>query len=489
MNPIINTMLMTVDEREFLLVDVIDSLDNIGICTLSSRMAEPGDRNPLMEIFYVGDEPIVGLMKPSATDDYANKLITQIGNIKSCDETIQNRLAVASDNYFVYSQSLIKSLQPVLEMLTPGLYVCHVSKMIQSDGAGNFFWNAYTVRHEVSGSADYNQVIGRENNYIPCFLVPASLMTEYNDARFKQETDKLKKDKKIGGVAFHLSGMFSVLLDGHHNAAACLAENADFSCLVIEPVRQVLYEPRQRAAELGHEPRVIALSTPYVKIPLGGVPESMLENFLMKRYRTKPINYDTLKYKASKPLKSNNRRVLPKEVLLRAELLPDCAMIESAHAVNGLTDEELDALLAGETMLGDKVIISNNYYNSVVTACNYLQYADFDRFIEFALSILKNRDLAATHKYIADRLSGVMDKKIYDFYSEIVDSSEPVYQELHQSVEKFIKRYDEEEAELQREVVKANRIKAAMAKVDSDGGALGFQRIESAMKKTKEKLK
>ena len=65
----------------------------------------------------------------------------------------------------------------------------------------------------------------------------------------------------------------------------------------------------------------------------------------------------------------------------------------------------LDALLAGQTELDGKVIISENYYNSVTAACNYLRYHSKDDFIDFALNVMRNPELSATYAYVASSLA------------------------------------------------------------------------------------
>lgn len=474
---------MTVGDREFLLADVIKSTRNVGFCNITGRLSGIGDRYPVTELFYAGEEPLVSIIRPSINDKTSNRLMSQIGIIT--DDNIKTRLSAAGDNYFTYSQSLSKSLQPVLEILDTGLYVCHVSKMIPSDGAGNFFWNAYTVRHEVTGSAEHNNVIGKENNYIPCFLVPTTNISDYSEQKTRAQLDKLKAGKKVGGVAFHLSGLFSALLDGHHSSVACLLNDSDFNCIVIESVRQVLYENQETASEYGREPKIVALSSPYAKVPLSGVPEGMLENFLLKRYHEKPLNYDLLKSKATRTLRVVSKRLLSPQVYLKADLLPDCAMIESAHAVTSLSDEQIEALLSGEIRYNDEIIISGNYYNSVVTACNYLQYVDFDRFLYFAISIMKNPDLSATHKYIADRLSNIINEQIYAYFNEITAENDNSHIEIRGVAESYVARYNNLSAEQERELKKNSKIKLALSQLDGDMDELGIAKMEAFIKKTR----
>ncbi|MCL1823735.1 MAG: hypothetical protein FWG44_05985 [Oscillospiraceae bacterium] len=439
MTPSVNIYQMTVGNREFLLADVARSAGIIGTTIVSGSPAN--DRLPLIELLYAADEALINLTRPAKGDEFSDKLVNQVNTINGCDENIKTILSTVGDNYFTYSQNMSKSLQPALEILSPGIYVCHEAKMIPSDGAGNFFWSGYTMKHEVSGTAVFNHAIGKESNYIPGFLIPTTNPAEFSDNKVKTQRDKLNAGKKIGGLALHLSGMFCALLDGHHSAAACLLNDTDFKCLVIEPLREVLYESAEAAAANGREPRIIALSCPFVKIPISEMPPAVLESFLLRRANALPRFYSELKKKAHKSIRIMSRKSIPKEIHLKAELLPDRSMIESAYAVTELTDEQLEALLAGEIKYDDKIIISQNYYNSIVTACNYLQYEDFERFLKFSFSIIDSPDLTATHKYVIERLCTITNKKINAYFIALLESNDPLYDDYKASMEAYVKSY------------------------------------------------
>jgi hypothetical protein len=80
-------------------------------------------------------------------------------------------------------------------------------------------------------------------------------------------------------------------------------------------------------------------------------------------------------------------------------------MIESASSIGSLNEEDLQTLATGAIKdKNDRLIISENHFNSVATAFDYLQYKDFNRMIRFAEDILKNKEQKALHRYIVDRL-------------------------------------------------------------------------------------
>ncbi|MCL2019556.1 MAG: hypothetical protein FWG70_07335 [Oscillospiraceae bacterium] len=483
MNPIINAYQLIVGSREFMLVDISRSTGTIGTVNVSEFAQYPRGVTPITELLYAGEEAIINMTRPARGDEYTDKLVHQISTITICGDNVKTILSATSDNYFTYSHSMAKSLNPVFELLSDGVYVCHEAKMIPGNGAGNFFWNGYTQRHIVSGTANYSRNMGKESNYTPCFLLPTMNPSEFSEAKVKTQRDKLSAGKRIGGVALHMSGMFSALLDGHHSAVACLLSDFEFRCLLIEPIRDMLYETPEQAMQYGREPRIIALSCPYVKIPMELIPPPMLESFLLRRNNIKPKHYQQLKKNANKILRTVGRKSLPREVLLKAEHLPNHAAIESAHAVTELTDEQLNALLAGETKYEDKIIISSNYYNSVITACNYLQFEDFERFLRFTFTIIENPDLKATHKYIIERLCTINNKKIYDFFTALSEEEKLVHADHISQIEAYIKGYEKNINDVL--IDKENKSKSlnrAMGFLGGDLDQAGIAQMEAIVK-------
>jgi len=486
MNPLINTYQMTIGNREILLVDVSRSPGVIGIANVSGVTYNPYERVPSIELLYVNDEAIINMTRPSRGDEYTDKVVNQISTISVCDDNIKTVLSTVSDNYFTYSQSMAKSLHPFFELLSDGIYVCHEAKMIPSNGAGAFFWNAYAHRHVIAGTASYNRTMGKESSFIPCFLIPTTNPSEYSEQKVKAQREKLSSGKKVGGLAYHVSGMFSALLDGHHSATACLLNDTDFRCLVIEPMRDMMYETPEQAMQYGREPRITALSCPFVKIPVEQIPPLMLESFLLRRNGVRPKFFAELKKKAGKSLRTVNRKSIPREVMLKAEHLPDSAAIESSHAVTELTDEQLAALLAGETKFEDKTIISNNYYNSVITACNYLQYEDFDRFFEFACAIVESPDLIATHKHIIERLCAINNKKIHDFFVAVMEKQDPIHENYIAIFEAYIKNYEKyiSDAIVDKDN-KAKKLNMAMGMLGGDVSDSSLAQMEAIAKQSR----
>ncbi|MBQ7834429.1 MAG: hypothetical protein IJ385_01460 [Ruminiclostridium sp.] len=418
---------------EFLLVNVVNGRGIIGMCDTTRAF------NTNRKTLYVGSESLVNVYSNSV-DDSANRQIWQCSSIDKCKNVLGNKLKTAAEEFFYEGASLAKSIGPVMEMLTDGLYVVHAGKAYPTDGAGNFFWNAYLIKHELNGSAPHNPVIGYDKCYEPAFLVPTANFSTFNDKKTSAALTKMKKGRRIGGIAYHLTGVFSALLCGHTNAAACLMKGEDFPCIFIEPMRDVLYG----YDEISNSERIIALSSPFVKLPLESMSRNMLENFLLNRRVSVPEFHAEIRAQADKNISVKGAvRSLSPLIEQNIEKLPDAEMLSSAFAISELPDEHLELLLTGETKINGQVMISGNYYESIVYACNFLQYKDRQRFIDFTTTILNTPALAATYRYVAERLRFEMDAKVNETFKNIVESEDPVYRPIKELAQKYIVRYHE----------------------------------------------
>jgi len=470
MNPVVNTATLNIEGREFLLADVQRGMGQIGMFRLAVTKGSATD------LFYIENEPILNIVTPNVNDPYTDKVVTQISGSGKCSDYIKSRLTGVGENCFVHKQGLMRAAMPALELLTEGLYVVHESKMLPADGCKHFFWNRYNVSREVKGTADKSVEIG-EANFSPVFLMPSLHATSYSHPRMMTQADKARKEKQPGGVAYHVAGMYSVLLEGHHTATACLLTDVDFRCVVIEPLRDVIYDPKDDDET---DRNIVALSCPFIKIPVDKLPENMLERFLITRKYTKPTQYPEIKSKVTKTIRSVSKRSFPVDVYEKAAQLPDCAMLASSSAVNALSEEQIMAILSGEVMFDDKYIVSPNYYNSVIAVCNYLQVTDFSWFLSFAIEILSNEGFSATHKHIADRLYEIIHPTIHMYFSSVVanpEADEEGY--ISEIARRYMAKWDEYQQRLKEaeEIEISIRRKNAMKKEAS-----GLVQLELAAK-------
>ena len=443
-----------INEKEFTLVGITQSPGSFGICD-TTKQREKG----LRETLFVGHEALLNIIQRSINDPYSNKIIAQNSSIERCGD-FSRRVAAACEDYFANSKNVIAALQPMLDYLKNGLYVIYEQEMIPTDGMGNFFWTAYLVGHELTGSSTYNPICKKQRPLPPVFLVPTEGIASFSEKQMKISNEKIKFNDCAYGICLHLSGMFSALLSNHYDVTAALMQDKKIKCLVIEPIRSFtsaeemkkfdemekensLQPEEGEEAEAAVEERVYenCLYTCCANIPMSKVPAALLETFFLTRKNEIGKYSASVAVNSDHPIRLKSRRSFPDEVIEKCDKFPDSEMLQSAALVSYLSDEELNTLLNGETMLNDKYIINQNYYSSITIAFNYLQYKDFGRFINFASSIMQSENLTAIHQYAATRLQPIMDKRIAEIFESVLKNESEVFTPIKPYADRYLKRY------------------------------------------------
>jgi hypothetical protein len=471
---------MNIDGREFVLAEVSRGMGQIGVYRHISTPHSATD------IFFFEQEPILKMYSKRVADELRNKEIVQLSGSDKCADYIQTRIVSCIDNYYQYSQGLVRSAIPLLEMLVPGLYVVHEAQMQPSDGAGLYFWNSYGVQREVGGTASKNANIG-DKNYTPCYLLPTKQAAGFQAKKMYQLSDKLKSGERLGGIAYHITGMFSALLEGHHAATASLINDMDFRCLVIEPLTGIIFDNPGKNVQ---SRQVIALSSPFINIPVEQLPENTLERFLMTRRHTKPSASKEIKNKLVKTIRTVSKKAFPASVYEKAELLPEYSIVESASSVNALSDEQIAALLAGKVKVevGEDepdpgYIVVANYYASVVAAVDFLQLDNQNRLIMFAISALVNKDISSVHKYIAEKLLTIMHPIVYEFFKGLAADSDPKEDIVAEIAHKYViswQQYEERKTNVEQNFHLQRKKKSSDMKAIAE--AKGIASLEAAVR-------
>lgn len=445
--------------KSVLLVSVKNGEGIIGTCR-AGHIDHSGVVSNDTRLFFIGTDPIINLVCPSYGNKNMDKLVSFCPGFQGYD----SRVREAIDNCFSRmnnGDSPAAALRDILCMLEDGVYTIYDSDYYPTDGNGVFFWGGYNVSHEVRGTAEYNRTMGIDRTFKPCFLVPSQPLGNYK-AKTVARVEREIGLRNVHGIVYHLSGFHSVLLKGHHGAVACIQNDVPFRCAVIEkicePYKDVVPKfkpapaPAEGEAEVEEAPKPVEIAvregitgfrSPYVKIPLEVFPKDMLRQIVAGRPEYKPNHFDVISAKLNtvrRKAVSNN--ILPLAVLEKAEQMPDCSMIESAYAIKSLSDEQLNCLLAGDVECNGEVIVSPNFYASVVTACNFLQFTDTNRFVEFAIAIMDNPELAATHDYVSRRAMALeKNQKIYNFFKSVADSEDAKYEKVLPAAKTFVERF------------------------------------------------
>lgn len=452
-----------INDKEFTLAGIAQSSGGFGICD-TTKQREKG----IQETLFVGNEALINVMQRSINDSYSNKIIAQNSSIERCGD-FPRRVAAACEDYFFNSKNAVTALQPLLDYIKNGLYVVYEQEMIPTDGMGNFFWPAYLVGHELTGSSTFNPVCKKQHSLPPVFLVPTEGMASFSEKQMKIANERVKVNNCAYGICFHLSGMFCALLSNHYDVTAALIHEKKIKCLVIEPIRHFTSAEEMKSFDSSNAEGEEAaeqqsyencLYTCCANIPMSKVPTPLLETFFLTRKSEMGKYSASVAVNSEHPLKLKGKRSFPDDIVEKCDKFPDCEMLQSAASVNYLSDEEINTLLNGETMLNDKYIINENYYSSITIAFNYLQYKDFDRFINFASSIMQSESLTAIHQYVATRLQHIMDKRIVDIFEGVLKNESETFVPIKPYAERYLKRYaqykEKEEMNREKEAKKAS---------------------------------
>lgn len=451
--------------KSVLLVSVKNGEAVIGTCLAGHINGAAGTQTRL---FYIGNDPIINLVCPNRGNKQADKMVSFCPGFQGYEpklhEALGNSFKKLNDG-----DNLITGLNDIFTLLTDGVYAVYMSDYYPTEGSGIFFWGGYNISHEVRGTAEHNRVIGTSRTFKPCYLIPSEPL-DYYAAKTKMNTDDLVKKRGVQGIVYHLSGFHSVLLKGHHGAVSCIDRDIPFSCAVIEKITEpytdkIMYEPvseplpeeaapdadgETEAPAPAAEPKpvfmpegITGFRSPSVKIPLDVFPRDMLRLLIESLPEYKPKQFGVLVAKlGTTRRKSVSNNVLPYTVLEKAEQVPDFEMIESAYAIDKLSDDELNCLLRGDIEYNGEVIVSPNFYSSIVTACNFLQFSDTKRFVDFSIAIMDNPDLVAAHEYVARRAAGQSsNRKLYNFFKSAVDGNDAKYDKILPIAKTFVSRY------------------------------------------------
>ncbi|MCH5204817.1 MAG: hypothetical protein J1F03_08700 [Oscillospiraceae bacterium] len=450
--------------QNVLLVSVRGGENAIGTFTMGENPRE-NNTGAISRLLYVGTEPVINMTCPNGANKRSDKRMSLCSGYHGYERKLYDVIS-ACFSRINQGDSLASGLKGIFGLLQDGVYVVYTSEYYPTEGSGVFFWGGYNTYHEIRGSAEHNGNIGSGNQFKPCYLMPTQSL-EYFTEKELRSAEKEVNSRRIQGIAYHVSGFYSALLKGHHGAVACTKNNIPFTCAVIEKICDpyteripAIVQPTQSeeaeaqdntqaeapkpAVQIVEREGITGFRSPSVKIPIEAFPRDMLNLIISTLSEYKPPHFNILAAKLDavrKKMVTNN--ALPLEVLEKAEQMPDVSMVESAYAISSISDEELNCLLAGDVECNGRVIISPNFYASIVTACNYLQYTDMKRFIDFSIAIMDNPELSATHEYVAQRVSSQeKNTKLYNFFKSAKESGEAKYEKIMSAANTFITRFD-----------------------------------------------
>ena len=432
--PEVSAKHINIDDGDILIFTVKNSNNRIGTCRLNYSKED-------MYCLYAYDDPIV-VCSGNMGNKYADKIVceygpmTQTSIINTAIKEVYDQLCAGAA--FEYC------LPALLRMMPDGLYAVSWQKCYPTTGENMFFWSGYGVSKQLKCSSRYVKLIDENKSFSAPFLIPTARPISFEGARVTEASQKCRRGDELFGLSLHLSGFYSVLIKGHHAACAAVVADEPFYTVQIQPVRDIWKEEDEEGVV-----RTLGLCSESFKIPFSVLDASEISTVLANRAYRVPDTYPSIRKKISAPKKMKSKGI-PSQYNVFCESYPDADMIASAQGIDELTAPMLEALLMGQTSIDDKVIISENYYSSVTAACNYLRYHNTNDFLNFSLNIMKNPELSATYSYVATCMAKLHDKRVKEFFIEVINSEDPGYSGILSIAKSYIDNYEQRQ-EISRE--------------------------------------
>lgn len=149
---------------------------------------------------------------------------------------------------FTYLEDAVPALAPLLGLLEPGLYVIADGDACPADGGGRFFWDGPDRWTEAPAT---ERVGLSDDDYEyeypelpPVFLYPSQRRSRFDPNREAYYEERLQQDgPPPRAIALHIQEGLSLLLDGHHKAAAAARLGRTVPCLTILPLEYYAMRP------------------------------------------------------------------------------------------------------------------------------------------------------------------------------------------------------------------------------------------------------
>ncbi len=434
LQPEITAEHITVNDGDVLVFTVKNGTNKIGTCKINGKKEE-------LYCLYAYDEPVL-TFSGNPDDKYGDKIFTEYGSLLTI-AAVNNAIENAYEQ-LCQGAAIEYVIPQILRMMSDGLYAVSYQKCYPTTGENMFFWSGFGVPKQLKNSSRYIKLIDEDKTYSAPFILASKKSAAFDSSRIKKAAKFEKRGDDLIGISLHISGFYSLLLKGHFSATAALLTDKPFYTIQIQPVRDIWNAPDESGKQVA-----VGLCSSSFKIPFSALSKEQIKIALSARAISYPDTYSLIKKKLD-TVKTQSLKALPPQLNRFCESYPDADMIAGAQGVNELTKPMLNALLMGATTLEDKIIISDNYYQSVTAACNYLRYHNQNDFISFALDIMKNPELSATYSYVAGCMAKVNDSRVKAFFEQIVSTNDTGYSSILSLAKSYL-MHSETDEEVSRE--------------------------------------
>lgn len=150
--------------------------------------------------------------------------------------------SVTRDALISESSEWIPAISPVLNLLPPGYHLVAADEYYPTDGEGRLFWTAAGESHDCCALRQHFF----HGPDAPVFLLGTQPPACFSASRYRAARESYQSRP---GIALHMTGRMSALLDGHHRALAAAAAGETFTCITISYLPKL----REDSSEFGIE--------------------------------------------------------------------------------------------------------------------------------------------------------------------------------------------------------------------------------------------
>ena len=218
----------------------------VGTGALRWEDCGPGPEWSRNRVLFLGDTPLLSRQEtecPTCADLLA---VGWGSDTADCRELSAVREVL--NGGFSHLEDAIQALTPLLALLPTGLYVIADGDAYPTDGGGRFFWDVPDGWTTVEATApaflndsDFELVY---TELPPVFLYPSQQRSRFDPDRAAYYGQRLQQNgPPPRGLALHCAGGVSLLLDGHHKAAAAARLGRMLPCLTVIPFTNYTMKP------------------------------------------------------------------------------------------------------------------------------------------------------------------------------------------------------------------------------------------------------
>lgn len=180
---------------------------------------------------------------------------------------------------FARLDDAVPALAPLLGLLEPGVYVVADGEAYPADGGGRFFWDVPDEWMAVPAT-EQTGLTDDDYEYVypgsaPVFLYPSQRRSRFDPEREAYYEARFQRNgPPPRGIALCVQEGLSILLDGHHKAAAAARLRRTLPCLTVIPLQYYQWRNSRVGGRPERDRAVFGpFSIPTAEIPAKWLPE------------------------------------------------------------------------------------------------------------------------------------------------------------------------------------------------------------------------